>query len=312
MRRFLLSALLLLASLGSASAALCPGYPFILQNGTNADAAQVMADFNAILTCINTGAFGSITNANLTPGTYSNITGAGAGAAGSFVTSGGGGTNPWTYTAPGTGLTVVGNILNVTPPAASLLGSSGTGFYPVTLPIAPLLGSGDGVTIFGLNLGDSLHVTGNLLTAGLNGAAYTTPGAVVSLTIPATVMKFTIVGGGGGSDGAFAGGNGAIAVLWVGGLTVGSTLTVTVGAGGASGTPGLPGSPSILSSGSQLLPVPIIGGAGGGANGSAGANGTATGGSINLNQPNGSQFNPYGNGALLAGNGGGGLIIAEW
>jgi hypothetical protein len=54
LRRLVLAALLALAPLAGAEALTCSNYPFTLTNGTLADANQVMANFNAILNCVNT------------------------------------------------------------------------------------------------------------------------------------------------------------------------------------------------------------------------------------------------------------------
>ncbi|TAK81883.1 MAG: hypothetical protein EPO09_21775 [Aquabacterium sp.] len=144
--------------------------------------------------------------------------------------------------------------------------------------------------------------------AGISASTFSNPG-VFAITIPTVAMKFTLVGGGGGSDGTFDGGLGAMAIRWLSGLTIGNTLTVTVGNGGNSGAPGLNGGDSLLTSGSQVIATVTAGG-GKGANGSAGAAGTATGGTLNV-QP-GPIWSPNGVGAHIVGFGGGGLVIAEW
>lgn len=108
----------------------------------------------------------------------------------------------------------------------------------------------------------------------------------------ATVYKVTIVGGGGG------GGAGATAIYWGSGITAGTTVGVTVGAGGAgaptattsSGSTG--GTSSIVFNGTTIS---ASGGVGGlstysGNNGSGGAGGTATNGTINI--PGGSGDGP--------------------
>jgi len=50
----ILTVLMLLALASPAVAATCPAHPFTLTNGATADATQVMADFNNLLTCANT------------------------------------------------------------------------------------------------------------------------------------------------------------------------------------------------------------------------------------------------------------------
>jgi hypothetical protein len=78
----------------SPAAAQCT-LPYQLTNGQIADATQVMANYNALLTCLN----------NFNPP-------ATAGNAGELFTSGGG-TNPATWTAVGSDLLLSGNALNL-------------------------------------------------------------------------------------------------------------------------------------------------------------------------------------------------------
>ena len=83
------------------------------------------------------------------------------------------------------------------------------------------------------------------ISAGLSGPraeVFTSSG---TFTVPAgvTAVKVTVVGGGGGS-GALTGANvatagggaGGTAIEWITGLTSGSTVSVTIGAGGTGGT----------------------------------------------------------------------------
>lgn len=50
----------------AAKAATCPTYPYVLTNGQTADANQVMANFNAILSCANTSVATAGVNSNIT------------------------------------------------------------------------------------------------------------------------------------------------------------------------------------------------------------------------------------------------------
>lgn len=128
MRKLLLAFLLVLIARG-AQAAGCPALPDTLTNGTTADATQVMANFDALLNCLNTGAFieapgpneqftgpggGIITmqNPSATANYNLNLPPA-AGNAGNLLTSGGGGSNPETWTSIGTDLLLSGNVLNL-------------------------------------------------------------------------------------------------------------------------------------------------------------------------------------------------------
>lgn len=53
MIRIVAGLLLMLISIGAASAQSCGAVPNTLTNGTNADATQVMANFNAVVNCVN-------------------------------------------------------------------------------------------------------------------------------------------------------------------------------------------------------------------------------------------------------------------
>ena len=82
-----------------------------------------------------------------------------------------------------------------------------------------------------------------------------------TFTIPATKVKVTVIGAGGGAvnSGAYSGaGAGGTAIKWLSGLTVGATLTVTIGTGGSAGASG--GS-STVTSGTQTIST-ITGGGG--------------------------------------------------
>lgn len=56
----------LLSCTGAKATTIITGFPYVLANGTVADAAQVMADFNQILTQVNAGAAGAGVNADIT------------------------------------------------------------------------------------------------------------------------------------------------------------------------------------------------------------------------------------------------------
>jgi hypothetical protein len=137
-------------------------------------------------------------------------------------------------------------------------------------------------------------------TIGAGGLAGLTPKFQVftasgTFTIPAANVKVTIIGaggaGGGGSttNSGAGGGGGGVALKWLTGLTVGSTLTVTVGTGGTAGTAGAnsgnAGGASSISSGTQTITtVTANGGGGGNANGQSSGGGTG-GTCTNADQP---------------------------
>ena len=65
-KRLLICLLALLGAPLPALATICSTYPYTLTNGQTADATQVMADFNSILTCVNTNVASAGTNSNIT------------------------------------------------------------------------------------------------------------------------------------------------------------------------------------------------------------------------------------------------------
>ncbi|MBN9488400.1 MAG: hypothetical protein J0H44_14290 [Alphaproteobacteria bacterium] len=105
--------------------------PNQLVNGQTADATQVMADFNALLNCLNTGQFvdapsptrqftgpggGIITMQNPTAtANYNYNLPATAGSAGNLLTSGGGGSNPNVWVSLSTDLLLTGAVLGLAP-----------------------------------------------------------------------------------------------------------------------------------------------------------------------------------------------------
>jgi hypothetical protein len=124
----LASTCLFLACLNAAEAQ-CPPLPNSFINGQVADAIQVMENYNALLTCLNTGEFvdapspnrqftgpggGIITMQNPSATANYNLNlPATAGSAGDLLTSGGGGSNPQTWTSVGTDLLLSSGVLNL-------------------------------------------------------------------------------------------------------------------------------------------------------------------------------------------------------
>lgn len=142
--------------------------------------------------------------------------------------------------------------------------------------------------------------------------------------IPAASVQVVLVGGGGGGFGTngggialpAGGGAGGQCQKFLTGLTVGQTLTVTIGAGGAGGgtanSAGSAGSQTQVSSGTQTI-TSITATAGAGASGAStpGFGGTGVSGDLNL-QGNGGgtgiggvaqPYGPYGDGGGLPLNG---------
>lgn len=113
----------------NAAGAQCPAVPYTFTNGQTADATQVMANFAALVTCLNTGKFvdapslnrqftgpgdGTITMQNPSATADYNLNlPATAGNAGDLRTSGGGGSNPETWTSLGTDVLLSAGVLNL-------------------------------------------------------------------------------------------------------------------------------------------------------------------------------------------------------
>lgn len=113
----------------SAAEAQCPAVPYTFTNGQTTDATQVMANFAALVTCLNTGKFvdapslnrqfsgpgdGTITMQNPSATADYNLNlPATAGNVGDLRTSGGGGSNPETWTSLGADLLLSGGVLNL-------------------------------------------------------------------------------------------------------------------------------------------------------------------------------------------------------
>jgi hypothetical protein len=202
-----------------------------------------------------------------------------------------------------------------------------TGLTPSTLT------GGDvtlGGTLAAANGGTGLTspgTSGNVLTSdgtawtsaassftGARGEVFTSSG---TFTVPAGIsaVKVTVIGAGGGGGGTTRGGSGTLSQAtgggggagvtteWISGLTSGSTVSVTVGAGGTGGAAGATGGAGGTSSFGAYCSAT---GGGGGTNtgnlfGVGGAAGTGVGG--NINSPGGNGGNPRTTG--LSGAGGG-------
>ena len=200
-----------------------PGVPNNIVNGTLEDAVPVMGNFNSLANALNTGQMAGITNAALAPGVFPNITGAGAGVTGQFLTSAGAGL-PWSYTTVGSGLAVVAGTLSA--PRQGILGESfGPGSYTVNIISSnikvTLIGAGGGgdatfpggaggvviAWLTGLTVGNTLT-----LDVGIGGAP-TSFGGQTQLSSGSQIITSVTAGGGGpgsGSDGvagATAGGS---------------------------------------------------------------------------------------------------------
>jgi hypothetical protein len=134
-------------------------------------------------------------------------------------------------------------------------------------------------------------------TAYIGGRSTIYTSGTNTFTVPTgvTAVNVIVIGGGGGGGGAGTvgcstgagggGGGGGFSQRWVTGLTPGSTVTATVGAGGTAGTgPGGSGGTGGTSSfGAHASATGGAGGTGGnGAVGTTGANGTGSSGNINI------------------------------
>jgi len=156
--------------------------------------------------------------------------------------------------------------------------------------------AGTTITAFGTGTGTTGTYT---VSASQTVASTAITSGTATFTIPTGVssLKATVVGGGGGGGGsspddAGGGGGGGYASKYLTGITPGSTISVTIGAGGTAGTAnsssgtGGTGGTSSISSGTQTIStVSATGGAGGpAANVSSlgGVGGAGSGGDINV------------------------------
>jgi hypothetical protein len=189
----------------------CPALPYSLTNGLGADATQVMADLDALLNCINTGQYpvifssiqftgpggGVITMQNPSATTNYNLNlPATAGSAGQLRTSGGGGSNPETWT---------------------------------TLPTADLLG-GNGLSGFtGLAVGAGLAKTGgNLVLDVAHANTWTGPqsfGEVIGTVSTQTGASYTLAASDCGTTIRFTSAS-AITVTTLNSLPVGCAIAI--------------------------------------------------------------------------------------
>jgi hypothetical protein len=131
MRELRAFALILIIGIGvsvlglGAARAQCPAVPNMLTNGQIADATQVMADFNAILNCLNSpitslqfsgsgGGIITMQNPSATANYNLNLP-ATAGVSGNLLASGGGGSNPNIWATLGSDLALSSGTLNLAP-----------------------------------------------------------------------------------------------------------------------------------------------------------------------------------------------------
>ncbi len=169
-----------------------------------------------------------------------------------------------------------------------------------------------------------------------------------TISIPAKNLKFTLVGGGGAGGGGNAatasgggGGAGAVGIVFLGGLTIGNTLTLQVAPGGVgtAGLDGQMGGATALVSGTEVITSAVAGGGAGGASGDNGGvgglggsvvgatlatNGNRGGHSYNVLVPGSGSLGSWGffgaggdgslaQSPLVAGNGGNdGVALLEW
>ena len=188
------------------------------------------------------------------------------------------------------------------------------GSFPA-VPTADLLGGSAGA-FTSVTVGTDLTLTGGVLSANpsVGGTQFYSAAGTYTFTVPAVALRVKLWGGGGGSGGtsgtavSSGAGGGGFAESAITGLTVGSTVTVTVGGGGTAGanSPTNGGTGGTTSFGASVV---ATGGTGsGGTTGSVstanGTGGTGTAGTVQLTaQPGGTPIT-IGAGSYISGAGG--------
>jgi len=137
------------------------------------------------------------------------------------------------------------------------------------------------------------------ISASIYGVAYISSTTHI---IQSPNVKITMSAGGGGggsgmgngeeSTGGGGGGAGGVLIKYLTGLTIGNTLTITIGVGGASN---VSGGASSVSSGTQVITTLTCTGGGNGASGTGGGGGSAANGTLNFTGGAGAGFGTVSN-----------------
>ena len=322
MKKILLGIVTLLCMSVPALAANCAAYPYTLTNGQTADANQVMADFNNILSCGNTALLGVNNNLSDLNNAATARTNLGLGAS---AVEGLSNTSAGAVVDDGAGNLVTNHVPTL---QVQQIASTGSFTVPATATAATVFK----ITCLGGGGGGGGQVGGADPAGGGGGGSGAYAVAWFSGFTPSSTVSISIgTGGTGGTDGNANGGSAtsvsyaSVAVMTCNGGAGGhggnggaiggapGSASVTAGASGLTlstyiPTGAQPGGMGVAGFDTSIVPVPGVGG--GNPLGSGGAGNLSSNGS---NGSNGGGGSGASNGtSSTGGTGASGIVMVEW